>query len=166
MVAAVGESAIASGILPWSAGAVEKACADLFKDWLIARGGTKAHEVKDAERRLRAFIAEHGGARFEPAWPDVAGDPPDRKIINRAGFKRMTDVETWEYFILPSVFEKEVIAGLNKTLVKGQLADVGLILRDAAGKFTPSIRVPRHGQMRLYHVPSSILAVEDEHADA
>lgn len=166
LVAAVGELAIASGILPWPAGAAEKACAGLFKDWLTARGGTKAHEVKDAERRLRAFIAEHGGARFEPVWTDGAGDPPDRKTINRAGFKRMTEAGAWEYFILPSVFEKEVIAGLNKTLVKGHLASVGLILRDAAGKYTPSIRVPGHGQLRLYHVPSSILAVEDDHADA
>lgn len=166
LVAAVGELAIASGILPWPAGAAEKACAGLLNDWLAARGGTKAHEVKDAERRLRAFIAEHGGARFEPVWLDTAGDPPDRKTINRAGFKRMTDAGTWEYFVLPSVFEKEVIAGLNKTLVKGHLASVGLILRDGAGKYTPSIRVPGHGQMRLYHVPSTILATEDANADA
>lgn len=166
LVAAVGELAIASGILPWPAEAAEKACAGLFKDWLTARGGTKAHEVKDAERRLRAFIAEHGGARFEPVWTDGAGDPPDRKTINRAGFKRMTEAGAWEYFILTSVFEKEVIAGLNKTLVKGHLASVGLILRDAAGKYTPSIRVPGYGQMRLYHVPPSILALEDDHADA
>jgi len=166
LVAAVGELAIASGILPWLPGAAEKACAGLFKDWLIARGGTKAHEVKDAERRLRAFIAEHGGARFEPVWTDAAGDPPDRKTINRAGFKRMTEADAWEYFILPSVFEKEVIAGLNKGLVKSHLANVGLILRDTAGKYTPSIRVPGHGQMRLYHVPSSILALGDDDVDA
>lgn len=166
LVAAVGELAIASGILPWPAGAAEKACAGLLSDWLAARGGTKAHEVRDAERRLRAFIAEHGGARFEPVWLDTAGDPPDRKTINRAGFKRMADAGTWEYFVLPSVFEKEVIAGLNKTLVKGHLASVGLILRDGAGKYTPSIRVPGHGQMRLYHVPSIILATGDANADA
>jgi len=166
LVAAVGELAIASGILPWLPGSAEKACAELFKDWLIARGGTKAHEVKDAERRLRAFIAEHGGARFEPVWLDNAGDPPDRKTINRAGFKRMTEAGAWEYFILPSVFEKEVIAGLNKGLVKSHLANVGLILRDTAGKYTPSIRVPGHGQMRLYHVPSSILALGDDYVDA
>ncbi|MFN5173374.1 MAG: hypothetical protein ACK5WY_00935 [Holosporaceae bacterium] len=166
LVAAVGELAIASGILPWLPGSAEKACAELFKDWLIARGGTKAHEVKDAERRLRAFIAEHGGARFEPVWTDAAGDPPDRKTINRAGFKRMTEADAWEYFILPSVFEKEVIAGLNKGLVKSHLANVGLILRDTAGKYTPSIRVPGHGQMRLYHVPSSILALGDDYVDA
>jgi uncharacterized protein (DUF927 family) len=166
LVAAVGELAVASGILAWPAGAAEKACAGLLEDWLTARGGTKAYEVKDAERRLRTFIAEHGGARFEPVWMDGAGDPPDRKTINRAGFKRMTDAGAWEYFILTSVFEKEVIAGLNKTLVKGHLASVGLILRDGAGKYTPSIRVPGHGQMRLYHISSSILAVEDDHADA
>lgn len=165
LVAAVGELAIASGILPWPAGAAEKACAGLLADWLKARGGTKAHEVKDAEHRLRAFIAEHGGARFEPVWTD-SGDPPDRRTINRAGFKRMTDAGAWEYFILPSVFEKEVIAGLNKTLVKGHLASAGLILRDAAGKYTPSIRVPGHGQMRLYHIPSTILAMENANADA
>lgn len=166
LVAAVGELAIASGILPWPVGAAEKACEGLFKDWMTARGGTKAHEVKDAERRLRAFIAEHGGARFEPVWSDSAGDPPDRKTINRAGFKRVTDAGTWEYFILPSVFEKEVIAGLNKMLVKGHLASAGLILRDGSGKYAPSIRVPGHGQMRLYHIPSTILAMENANADA
>ncbi|QQR68896.1 MAG: DUF927 domain-containing protein [Alphaproteobacteria bacterium] len=166
LVAAVGELAIASGILPWPTGAAEKACADLLNDWLKARGGTKAHETQNAEHRLRAFIAQHGGARFEPVWLEAAGDPPDRKTINRAGFKRMTEAGAWEYFVLPSVFEKEVIADLNKTLVKGHLASAGLILRDTAGKYTPSIRVPGHGQMRLYHVPSTILAMEDAHADA
>jgi len=167
LVAAVGELAIISGILPWPVGEAEKACVRLFGDWLAARGGTQAHEGRDAEKNLKAFISEHGSARFEAAWKDGADNAPiDRKTIQRAGFKRMTDAETWEYFILPSVFEKEVIGSLNKSLVKLYLAQRGLIVRDAGGKFTVSIRVPGVGQTRLYHVPSSILDGEGDHADA
>ena len=167
LVAAVGELAIVSGILPWPVGEAEKACVRLFNDWLAARGGTQAHEGKDAEKSLKAFISEHGSARFEAAWQDEANNSPvDRKIIQRAGFKRMTDAKTWEYFILPPVFEKEVIGSLNKNLVKGYLAQHGLILRDQGGKYTVSMRVPGVGHTRLYYIPASILDGEGDHVDA
>ncbi len=167
LVASVGELAIASGILPWPAGEAEKACIRLFNDWLAARGGTQAHEGKDAEKNLKAFISEHGSSRFEAAWQDNANNGiVDRKTIQRAGFKRVTNDEAWEYFILPPVFEKEVIGSLNKSLVKGYLAQRGLILRDAGGKYTVSMRVPGVGQIRLYHVPASVLNGEGEHVDA
>jgi putative DNA primase/helicase len=167
LVAAVGELAIVSGILPWPVGEAEEACVRLFSDWLAARGGTQAHEGKDAEKNLKAFISEHGSARFEASWQDEAKNGVvDRKTIQRAGFKRMTDAETWEYFILPPVFEKEVIGSLNKSLVKGYLAQRGLIIRDAGGKHTISMRVPGVGQVRLYHIPASILDGEGDHVDA
>ncbi len=109
LVAAVGELAIALGILPWPAGEAENACMCLFNDWLVARGGTQAHEAQDAEQRLRTFIAEHGSARFEAAWQENTNNAFDRKTMQRAGFKRMTDASAWEYFIMPPVFEKELI---------------------------------------------------------
>ena len=167
LVAAVGELAIISGILPWPKGEAERACVRLFIDWLAARGGTQAHEGRDAEMNLKAFISEHGSARFEAAWQDEAKNGVvDRKTIQRAGFKRTTDAETWEYFILPPVFEKEVIGSLNKNLVKGYLAQRGLILRDPGGKYTVSMRVPGVGQVRLYYIPASILDGEGDHVDA
>ena len=89
-----------------------------------------------------------------------------RKTISRAGFKRMTNEGTWEYFVIPAVFEKEIIGGMNKRLIKKHLARVGLIKRDNAAKYTQSIRIPGHGQMRLYNIPSSILAGEDAHGDS
>lgn len=167
LVAAVGELAIASGILPWPEGEAESACARLFTDWLVARGGTQAHEGKDAEKNLKAFISEHGSSRFEAAWQDNANNGMvDRKTIQRAGFKKMTANEAWEYFILPAAFDKEVIGSLNKGLVKAYLAQRGLILRDVGGKYTVSMRVPGVGQIRLYHVPASVLNGEGEHVDA
>ncbi len=167
LVAAAGELAIASSILPWPKREAEKACIRLFTDWLAARGGIQAHEGRDAEKNLKAFISEHGSARFEAPWQDEAKNGVvDRKTIQRAGFKRMTDAKTWEYYILPSVFEKEVIGSLNKNLVKLYLAQRGLIIRDAGGKYTVSMRVPGVGQVRLYHVPASILNGEGDHVDA
>ena len=77
----------------------------------------------------------------------------------------MTDAGAWEYLILPPVFEKEVIGSLNKNMVKSHLAQCGLILRDAGGKYTESIRVPGVGQTRLYHVPASVLNGEGDHVD-
>ena len=81
----------------------------------------------------------------------------DSRIINRAGFKRLNSNDEWEYFIIPAVFEKEVIGGLQNTAVKTYLVDCGLLVKDRAGKFSEVIKVPGHKSLRLYHVPARVL---------
>ncbi|MFA6280521.1 MAG: hypothetical protein WC612_07000 [Bdellovibrionales bacterium] len=126
----------------------------LFTDWLVARGGTQAHEGKDAEKNLKAFISEHGSSRFE-VWQEKTDNNSivDRKIIQRAGFKRMTAYEEWEYFILPPVFEKEVIGSLNKNLVKGYLAQRGLMADSRNKAEILIIRRKPHASVQLMPQP-------------
>lgn len=166
LVAAVGELAIHAGILPWQEGEAENACLRLFNDWITRRGGTQAHESSEAEHRLRAFIAAHGSARFETPWEVNVTDDQRNRILNRAGFRRKTDDGAWEYFMLPEIFEREIIGSLNPTVAKQHLAAKGLILRDGQGKYTTSLRVKGHGQVRLYHIPATILSEEVSHGDA
>ncbi len=166
LVAAVGELAIRAGILPWPEGEAEKSCLCLFQDWIAKRGGTQAHEASEAEHRLRAFIAAHGSARFETPWEITVQDDQRTRILNRAGFRRKTDDGAWEYFMLPDIFEREIIGSLNPSVAKKHLAERRRILRDKQGKYTTSLRVKGHGQVRLYHIPATILSEELSHDDA
>jgi uncharacterized protein (DUF927 family) len=173
LLAAAGELGIALGLLSWPADSAAEACASIFSDWLNARGGTQTYELAEAKHRLQLLIAQHGSSRFETPWGCRNGDEfsasvQDSRVINRAGFKRLSINDEWEYFILPAVFEKEVIGGLQDAAVKSYLADNGLLVKDSAGKFSIAVKVPGHKSMRLYHVPARVLdaAVGGEHVDS
>jgi len=159
LVAAVGELATSLQIFPWQPETASNAALALLREWISKRGGTEAHEMTEAEGRLRRLIAEHGSSRFEAPWSADGSDAPQlvSKAINRAGFKRLTTDNVWEYFILPDVFDREIIAGLPAAQVKAHLAAKGIIARDPKGKFTASVRVPGYKQARLYHIPSTNL---------
>jgi putative DNA primase/helicase len=172
LIAAAGELGIALGLLPWPAESAAQSCARIFHDWVKARGGTQAYEMEEAKQRLQMLIAQHGSSRFETPWGCRSdGDTTsvqDARIINRAGFKRLNSNDEWEYFIIPAVFEKEVIGGLQNTAVKTYLVDCGLLVKDRAGKFSEVIKVPGHKSLRLYHVPARVLDGDagGDHADS
>jgi len=168
LIAAAGELGIALGLLPWPPESAANACARIFRDWVATRGGTQAYELTEAERRLRLLIAQHGSSRFETPWGCHSNDSNpsvmDARVLNRAGFKRLNGNDEWEYYILPAVFEKEVIAGLPEKSVKAYLAECKLLAKGGAGKFSVSVKVPGHKSMRLYHVPAGVLDMENDHA--
>jgi uncharacterized protein (DUF927 family) len=173
LIAAAGELGIALGLLPWPAESAAQSCARIFHDWVKARGGTQAYEMEEAKQRLQMLIAQHGSSRFETPWgcrnsDEFTNSVQDSRVINRAGFKRLNNNDEWEYFIIPAVFDKEVIGGLQHAAVKSYFADNGLLVKDNAGKFSVPVKVPGHKSMRLYHVPARVLdtAIGGEHVDS
>ena len=129
--------------------------------------------MEEAKQRLQMLIAQHGSSRFETPWgcrnsDEFTNSVQDSRVINRAGFKRLNNNDEWEYFIIPAVFDKEVIGGLQHAAVKSYFADNGLLVKDNAGKFSVPVKVPGHKSMRLYHVPARVLdtAIGGEHVDS
>jgi putative DNA primase/helicase len=84
LIAAGGELATVAGILPWTPGEAIEAAARCFGDWLRARGGIEAAEVRDGFAQVRSFLLAHGTARFVPAWDDTGMRVPPRDIPDTA----------------------------------------------------------------------------------
>lgn len=147
LVAAAGELARSYGVLPWPAGWAEKAAGQLFRAWLEARGGGGAPEDERAMEALRAFIATHGGARFE----SLATDEP-RTVPNRAGWweYRADDVTRRRWLVTPAAWaEIASNAGLPGDRVAKAARAAGWLRPGEGGRSAQSVRVAGHRQ-RLY----------------
>jgi hypothetical protein len=155
LIAAGGELAIEAGVLPWPAGEATSAAARCFGDWLLARGGVEAAEVRDGLAQLRSFLLANGQARFVPAW-EMASDQrlPVRDV---AGFRKR-EGEGWDFFVTTAAWREEVCAGLNAQALAGTLAERGLLLVPYKGPHRAKlVTVPGHGKLRLYHLPARLL---------
>jgi putative DNA primase/helicase len=151
LIASAGELAVRLEILPWPEGASTDACAAIFDQWLIGRGGTGAAEDRDAIAKVRGFLELHGVSRFE----SVDGDD-DTRVINRAGFWRDSD-QGREYLFLAETWKAEVCAGMDARRVAKVLADHGLLRRDGQGKNSISATLPAGiGKTRCYAVSAAI----------
>lgn len=151
LIAAAGELAARLEVLPWPEGEATSACATMFEQWLIGRGGAGAAEDRDAIAKVRGFLEMHGASRFEP----VDGDD-DTRVINRAGFWRDSD-KGREYLFLAETWKAEVCAGMDSRRVAKVLADHGLLRRDAGGKNSISVTLPAGiGKTRCYAVSAAI----------
>ncbi len=149
LIAAAGEFARYTTVLPWPDGAASQAVMTCFGVWLDGRGGAEPQEIREGIAQVRKFLQEHGASRFQ-AW-----DGGDR-IPNRAGFVK-DDGSERHFFIMNEVFAKEVTQGHDARLVAKSLADRGMLERDPNGKTSRLIYVPAEkSTMRLYHLHSHI----------
>jgi putative DNA primase/helicase len=92
LVAAAGELAIQWLDLPWQKGAASQAAGNLFQAWIEQRGGAGDQEERAALAQVRDFLSRHGEARFTD-WDRPAADTDKHapRVINRAGFRRITE---------------------------------------------------------------------------
>lgn len=92
LVAVAGELAADWLELPWKRGAATAAAEKLFYAWIEARGGTGDQEERAAVAQVRDFLSRHGEARFTD-WDRPAADSDKHapRVINRAGFRRITE---------------------------------------------------------------------------
>jgi putative DNA primase/helicase len=95
---AAGELATRYGVTGWKPGDTDWGIGLCFRAWLDRRGGVGMREEETGIAQVRAFIEQHGSARFE-----ICGSAPEQRIISRAGFKRSEDNGAWEYLVLPEV---------------------------------------------------------------
>ena len=92
---------------------------------------------------------------------DAQGNTLDQRISNRAGFRRVGEIEdTIDYLFLPEVWKAEVCAGMDAGRVANMLADRGHMIRDGVNLAIKS-RLPGMGTKRVYAVRSSVLSDGD-----
>jgi putative DNA primase/helicase len=154
LIAAGGELAVETGVLPWPRGEATNAAARCFQDWLISRGGTEPAEIRDGIAQVRSFLMAHGMARLLPAWEaEERGPVPPRDI---AGFRKRSD-DGWDYFITASAWREEVCRGFDPTSIAKAMAARGLLKPGDGRHLAKSVQVPGIGKVRLYHVLWTVL---------
>ena len=91
-------------------------------------------------------------------------DNRGQRTINRAGFRRVMDDGSTEYWVLPEMYQKEVCHGMDYKLVTRVLKNKNYLELDNAGKTSVSKRVPGLGSMRVYVIKASFMqsVVEDQ----
>jgi putative DNA primase/helicase len=176
VVGIAGELATQYGVTGWRKGEATAAAVHLFRDWLDARGGAGAAETREAFSQVRAFLEQHGEARFAPAWDrtttyvaaggeNVETAKTDRPVINRAGFRKVSDDGT-TFYVLPEVWRREVCKGLDATAVAAAMVGRGWMLPGEGSNLAQKPRIPGEGLLRVYVIPPVFLSQpENEGAD-
>jgi putative DNA primase/helicase len=188
LIGAAGELATGWGITGWAEGVALAAAVRCFNDWLQQRGVLTNADEQRALRQVQLFFEKYGEARFHP-WKasadqtckrchgsgmyatgpcydcDGNGKAHDhgtdsRPVHDRAGFRRATDDDRTEFFVLPEVFEKEIAKGYDPAWLAKLLVQRGWVKPDAQGKSTRVERLPGIGNKRCFRFLPSILADE------
>ncbi|MGY4355382.1 putative DNA primase/helicase [Bradyrhizobium sp. i1.3.1] len=154
LVAVGGELAQQRGIAPWKPGEAIAAAGRCFNDWLAARGGHDAAEVQDGLEQVRSFLLANGMARFIPAW-EV---DQDTRIHPRdvAGYRQKVG-DGWDYFVTTTAWKEEICRGLDARRLAATMATKGYMDAPDPARRAKHVRVPGHGQLRLYHIVSRLL---------
>jgi uncharacterized protein (DUF927 family) len=149
LVAVAGELACAYGIVPWKKGGSTNAARQLFQEWCEGRGGVEASEVQAAVSKVRLFIEQHGGARFESL------EPQSHPTQNRAGWLKGAG-QNLEWLIPSEVWKAEVCLGHDPRLVARVLEEQGF-LRRAPDGYQCVERIQGRPQ-RVYVITAAILS--------
>lgn len=157
-VAGAGEYCISIGILPWDAGHAIWGVKQCYLSWLESRGDNSASEDYRAIAQVREFIERNGESRFTLIKADgIEENNVGQRTINRAGFRRVLDDGSTEYWALPEMYQKEVCHGFDPKLVTRVLKDKCYLELDSAGKSSVSKLVPGLGRMRVYVIKASFM---------
>ncbi|MCE3232430.1 MAG: primase 2 (PriCT-2) family [Rickettsiaceae bacterium] len=154
LVAAAGELAIKLGILPYAIGEALVAAGVCFQAWLEARGGSGSYEVDEAINQVRAFFEAHHSSRFAFIGNEYETSK-DERIINQAGYKRKV-VGGYEFLVHTETFNKEICKGFDPQMVKKELAERKLLLRDPVGRYVITNRIPGIGTKRMMQFTPAI----------
>lgn len=130
---------LSAGITGWDQAECNRFIRNSFNEWL-ENYGTGSREKYQVVKRARDFIQRYGLNRFQPyAFGKRNGDL-DRthagRIPNLAGYLvsgRREDGQD-EYHIIPSVFEEEILMGIQKKLGAEALEEAGLLIRPEPGR--------------------------------
>ena len=165
LIAAIGETSIAAGILPFAQGAISEACKVLFDRWLEQRGNNGSHEFQGIIERLKMLTQEGINSRFLDA---DGGNDENKNIQKLAGYKKCRkenikdpengtskdDSVITEFWILPEVFQREILENRSYKIFCKQLIENGYLLPDKQGKSQQSKRVAKQKPRKFYVVPA------------
>ncbi len=155
LVAVAGELATKWNLTGWPQGTAIAAAQSCFNAWVAARGGKGNLEPKQVLAQVRAFLEQHGEARFAP-WDDDG-----RVTHNRAGFRRVADDGRTRFYVLREAMRREVLSGLNVADALRTLADAGVLDLSTDGKATRPERLPGLGTVRCYVVNPTLWDVSN-----
>lgn len=144
LVAVAGELASELGLTGWQPGESDIAAKRCFDAWLENYGGIGDQEDRKIVQQATEMLHTHGAGRFQ----NIRGDDYPR-IHNRLGYYRDIPDEGREYLVPSEVFKSEFCRGLNLTRAIRALKARGMLI-PGKGESTHSIRVPDHGNLRLY----------------
>jgi len=162
-VAGVGEYCISIGILPWETGQANWGVSKCFAAWLESRGDNTASEDIRALAQVREFIERNGESRFTLMQATgIEENNIGYRTINRAGFRRVLNDGSTEYWVLPEMFKSEMCEGFDPILVKRVLSDNGYLELDRAGKSSITKRVPGAGNMRVYVIKPALMQTDED----
>lgn len=170
MVGIAGELATQADITGWTPGDAIRASVRMFRDWLGERGGHGSAEAREGIASVRAFLEQHGEARFTPAWEqavtvvttDGSYDTPDSKArptINRAGFRKTENGET-TFYVLPEVWRTEVCKGHDAKEVAKAMIGKGWMQREDERHLACKPNIPGIGRTRVYLVSPNFLSAD------
>lgn len=166
LVAAVGEYATASEILPFHGGVVTAGVKACFDAWLEERGGNESMEDSRALHQVRAYLERHGEARFAPIdghSPNSFTEHAATRSLQRTGYKQVRGGEVVEYWVLPEMYAEDVCEGLDPKMVTKMLTRKGYLVLDSQGKPQMAKRIPGVAmQQRVYVIKASILQDGEE----
>jgi putative DNA primase/helicase len=161
LTAAVGEVAIKAGIFPFKKGNSLKSAEVMFNKWLEGRGGEHSHELNRILRNLKVLISE-GINRFL----NIDGSE-EGKNIKTAGYKKIALINDEhaiprevlsEVYILPTVFDSEVLEGRSRKSFVSELVSLNIIERSSnSNHFTKSIWIGKHGKKQAFIINPSAL---------
>lgn len=156
LIAAAGELATAYGLTGWPQGEAEQSARVCFASWLKARGTKGNTEPAAMLAQVRAFLEANGEARFSPWEPREHGP----RTINRAGFRRDSEMDGPEWMIETEAWRREVCAGFDPRAVAKLLVELGVIRPDSDGAATRKERLPDGRHARVYRVTAKLWEVE------
>lgn len=157
LLAAVGEAAIDAGILPWPEGEAVAGIRTCFQSWLDGRGGIGNQETEQAIAQVRRFLEQHGESRFS-RWDETFDNNEMSRTNNRAGFRRVTDDNRTEFYVLPEVYKNEVCNGLDPKEVTRALRERDFLVLSADQKSQKQERLPGMGPKKVYRIKADILS--------
>ncbi len=154
IIAAAGELAVSYGVLPFPEGDAAANVGVCFTAWFSRRGTSGQLEISRLLEQVETFFDRNGENCFVALDGEERAN--SRPVVDRYGFRRRvvvaaSDETRTEYFVLVSRF-KEICTGFDYRWAARQLAEHGVIKKDAEGKNSISKQLPDlGGKVRCYH---------------
>jgi hypothetical protein len=151
LIMAAGELASAFGLTGWRSGEARDAAAWALKEWIKARGGTEAAEVRQAIKQVRLMIEAHGESRFQSL-----DDLDTKPVPNRLGWCKGAGRER-EWWVPPESWRAECCAGLDPQFVARVLAEHRMLRRQGGNTLQCTVNLGGDHRARAYVLTSAIL---------
>lgn len=134
------------GLLPFDVGQIEWAISNCFNAWLASRGGDGSIEIKQAIKRIEHLLVTN---EFSDRVYDLR-DGDDNKVRNLLAYRQVdSSGDTEEFWVPPSVFDKEFCNGVNKSELVSELQRIEWLETPPDSRVTSRRRV-NGKQMRVF----------------